>query len=374
MGNEVNDEVEFDRQPIAAAIGDARRRVRRSRVTRAAFNSGAVMLTAVGAAALVDVVFSLPPGLRWAALVSLIAVSSATAATIWRALRRPISDEYLARRVEEQFPELDNSLINSVQFGRIRGLSTEAPFVRRELRRASDALRSFRVNEKGEPDQRPVRRRFALSGAAWLIVVFVAPQLVRTALHRLVAPWREDLRPYAETSVDVSTKGGAVQSGQSFTVSATLANRTAGEPRLHTRSGGTHWRSVSMQQTRGAYRATLERLRADTEYYVEAGGYRSVVYRVRVRQSRLRNTAPSMATTQKSTPSPQNSGAITGTQTVRRSPTPVVREKIPASTVISIPPPRPRGEARLPTTMMQRGCPPEYRELVDEYFAAIARR
>lgn len=242
----------------------------------------------VGALFVLDLLFGLPVWLRWVGLAGqalfLIVHAYRFAA---RPMRRPVSPERAARLVEDRHPEVDNALINAVQFERSLASATpeQAALMRREMERGEGAAAAMPLEDAiDRSGERRALRLFLICIASWTLVTVVFPGGVFAVLPRLFAPWMDDLTPpFSLTKYDIRPPGATVKYGDSLNVAITLRGPQPENLVLMTRTANSEWRQIHLDSGEpGTYAANLSDLREDTWYFAAGGGSRSARYRVHV--------------------------------------------------------------------------------------------
>ena len=126
------------------------RRIARWRAQLVATRALAIVLVLVGLASLADLWLRLGRAGRFLAWAVLVATAMATIWRVWRAWRTRFTTEGVAAMLESRFPQLDNHLINYLQFARDPGAD---PFRAAYVRGGPPALESF---DPGRSEERRV--------------------------------------------------------------------------------------------------------------------------------------------------------------------------------------------------------------------------
>ncbi len=272
------------RRTLAGAAAELR-----STTTRAAlFQVGWRWLAVVGSLFILDLVFGLPVWLRWAGLVGQLgAVGWWIRAWMRSVERRGRGPEWAARAIESDHPELDNALINAVQFERALQTAPEpqAVLMRRELSRAEQAATSLSsagaVNRGAE---RQAARMLLVMGGVWVAVGLLFPGGFLAVVPRLLMPWLDDVTPpFSLTRYDLRPAGATVRSGESLGVAVDVTGPIPSTVALMTRTGNTGWRRVALDSLEpGRYTVTLTDLREDTWFFAQGDNGRSARYQIKV--------------------------------------------------------------------------------------------
>jgi hypothetical protein len=242
----------------------------------------------VAALFVLDLLLALPVWLRWAGLLAQAAlVLGSVRAILRQRARRRIEAERAARLVEERHPELDNALINAVQFQRSIGAvpPPQAALMRREMERAEGAVSGVPVSDAvSRASEQRALRQMAGIGGAWLLVALLFPNGFGTVMPRLLMPWwDESTPPFSLTRFDVRPPGATVRAGDSLAISVSVTGPLPDSLALMTRTRSTGWRRLALDSLEaGRYSATLDSLQEDTWFFVQGGGSRSARYRIRV--------------------------------------------------------------------------------------------
>jgi hypothetical protein len=214
-------------------------------------------------------------------------------------LARRHSDTEIALYIETHEPSLQAALLSAVQYD--AATAGDAPgLVRRLLRQAVERARE--VEDGRRIERRPLRwLPAALAGSVLLLVlaVLLGPPFIRSALGVLLNPWgrAEAAAPYAvlvEPGNTVVARGGDLRitaSLRGFESDQVLLNvrvvdsagRTGGQ--ADSRAATSDWETTSMGEgaAPGTHAAQLFDLEKPAEYFVEANGIRSPIFRLDVR-------------------------------------------------------------------------------------------
>jgi tetratricopeptide (TPR) repeat protein len=243
-------------------------------------------LAVVAVLFLLDLLFGLPVWLRWCALIgqAVFLVMGAGAALLRRGRLR-VADEWAARVVEERHPELDNALINAIQFQRaVSGVEpSQAGLMRRELQRAEQNAAVLRADDSVDrAGEQTALRRMAALLAAWSVAAIVFSGVFMAVLPRLFLPWLDNVTPpYSPTHFDVRPAGATVRYGDSLTVTVRISGRMPENIALMTQSQGKDLHRIAMNSdAQDTYSARLDSLKDDTLYYVQGSTGRSARYRI----------------------------------------------------------------------------------------------
>ena len=242
-------------------------------------------LALIGVLFVLDIVFALPAAMRLIALVGQVLFLAISAARLSNRLAEmPSTEEWAARQVELRHPEVDNALINAIQFARTidDASPTQSTLMERELDRARRSAES--IPPAGIVDRAPERtaaRNLAFAAGAWALLAIVFWTGVVAVVPRLFAPWMDDVTPpFSLTHFNVRPAGASVQDGESLTVEVTVTGQAPDTVDLMFQSYGA-WQRIPMESAgSGEYSASLDSLHEDAVYYVQANTGRSGRYHI----------------------------------------------------------------------------------------------
>lgn len=232
-------------------------------------------------------------GVAWTAIA--VTLYRFVVTPLWAHWRRRISDLDIARYIEEHEPSLDAALRSAVD---------SAPGVRSPQELSSGALRARLIDDVelrlqaldvAKTIERPKLRLWgslaSALGAALIGAGLFSPVFVRQALPYLFAPFSTSARAASPYSIEVDPRGVTIARGGDQEIVARLRGFGAEKVELVTRAeGATEWKRSEMfahdagvsggdEATRGAM---LIAVNEKTEYFVEAAGMRSDVFRIDV--------------------------------------------------------------------------------------------
>ncbi len=268
------------------------RQVRRRWRLRLAARAGAILLAAgvaavlVGSWALQHAAFSPGSITVFRVLAYLVLAGLAVWYGVVPQLRRP-SDAQVALYLEEHEPSLNAAVVSAVELGDHPGGRADLSdaLLRRLVR---DALERAHAVDDGRRIERATLRRasgaLVATAVIGLLVVLTGPGFFRSGAAALLQPWRqaEAATPYR---ILVTPGNATVPRGADVTVSAALSGFTSGQVSLVLRSkGGEGFDRVPMTVPEGGSQpeAVLFALDGATDYYVEAAGVRSPLFRIEV--------------------------------------------------------------------------------------------
>jgi hypothetical protein len=199
-----------------------------------------------------------------------------------------VSDERVALYLEENEPSLQAAVLSAVEVGGQRRM-VDGPDVSRALiaRLVETAVEKCQTIEYGRPVERPGLRRasalLASAAAAGMGVAILSPAFLRHAAPFLLAPW--SVRVASPYAIEVDPGNVTVPRGGSQTVTARLQGFDAEAVEVAVRSGQARdwkrWPMTADAAARG-FRFVLFGLESGSDYFVEASGVRSPVFRIEV--------------------------------------------------------------------------------------------
>ncbi|HEY3119862.1 MAG TPA: DUF4175 family protein, partial [Vicinamibacteria bacterium] len=199
-----------------------------------------------------------------------------------------VSDGRVALYLEEHEPSLQAAVLSAVELGRASD-AAERPDRSRALveKLIANAIEKCQTIDYGRPVERAGLRRASalLAGAAGLgmAVAILSPAFLRHAAPFLFAPW--SVRAASPYAIAVDPGNATVPRGGSQTVTARLQGFDAEAVELAVRPRqATDWKRWPMTADEAAhgFRFVLFGVDAASDYFVEAGGVRSPVFRLDV--------------------------------------------------------------------------------------------
>ncbi len=215
-------------------------------------------------------------------LLMLTAVAVVFVSSIRTALER-WSDERIARKIESQFPDLKNHLINAIQLGRAG-----------EGQEISPIIAGIVDNAASQISSRPLRkavntRRLRNAAIAGLLLslgaavyAYAMPDYFRNAALRLLMPTRGDLLPITRVQLKIYPGDSQANKGEPFQITATPTGATL--PRtahLLLRAEGGN-RRLRMNVASNEFTYEIAQATTNFSYRVTADDFRSKWYAVRV--------------------------------------------------------------------------------------------
>ncbi|MGE0352925.1 MAG: hypothetical protein AB7Q69_06745 [Gemmatimonadales bacterium] len=197
-------------------------------------------------------------------------------------LRRRVTDERIALYLEEHEPSLEGHVVSALETGDDRAAAHSRILALKVAELAVNRLHSV---DDGRRIDRPAIRRSGgvLAGATLfgLAAFLLGPAFLRQGAPYLFPRFGgERPSPY---SIDVTPGSVTLPRGADLQIQARLNNYTADEVELAVRRGDSTWTRFPMLPDSGAaWSLELFDLDADAEYFVEAAGVRSPLFRVSV--------------------------------------------------------------------------------------------
>lgn len=199
-------------------------------------------------------------------------------------LLRRVEDERAALYLEEHEPDLQALVLSALELEGEASPGPDGVLARRTIEDALDQC--ARIRDGGGIERGAMRRfggAFAGVGAIVLVLTGLQPVLLRHGAGVLFHPFRrgEAATPYA---IEVRPGDATVPRGADVPVHARLRGFAAGDAQLVVRTGrDSAFQHIAMSAAgNGEYELVLFGVREGAEYFVEAGGVRSGVYRIEV--------------------------------------------------------------------------------------------
>ena len=274
-----------DRRRVLDIIRSVRTRWR----LRVAFKGLAIVLAA-GTAAFLLSAFGLN-ALRFAApavlgfrLAAWVTVTVLAYLYLVRPLRRVLDDEHVALYLEEHEPSLEATLLAAVEAER-SGDQYSPALVKGLVRAAVE--RAHAVDDGRRVDQKQLYRSggvFAAVAVAAIALLMLLPAGVRHGLSALLRPTAEAaaVNPY---SIAVTPGNVVIARGSDQLVTASLGGFTSSDATLFTRGeDGESFQRLTMLpgQAEAAFELLLLNVAEGADYFVEADGNRSPLFRIDV--------------------------------------------------------------------------------------------
>ena len=274
-----------DRRRVLDIIRSVRTRWR----LRVAFKGLAIVL-ATGTAAFLLSAFGLnalrfaPPAVLGFRLAAWATVTVLAYLYLVRPLRRKLGDEHVALYLEEHEPSLEATLLAAVEAER-SGERYSPALVKGLVRAAVE--RAHAVDDGRRVDQKQLYRSggvFAAVAVAAIALLMLLPAGVRHGLSALLRPTAEAaaVNPY---SIAVTPGNVVIARGSDQLVTASLGGFTSSDATLFTRGeDGESFQRLTMLpgQAEAAFELLLLNVAEGADYFVEADGNRSPLFRIDV--------------------------------------------------------------------------------------------
>lgn len=194
----------------------------------------------------------------------------------------------LARLVEAEHPELNNELVNALDFeeqieARNTGTASVA-LMQKGIERALQSFDSLEVLEGLKPPGLRRESRILLGVLSlWVGSALFLNAWLWAEVPRFIQPWA-DHPPYCPTKLMVQPPGAVVDYGKDLEVNVTTTGRPPDEVWLVvTDPAGTVVNRVGMfNNDEGAYHQTIEKIRSNLIYYASVGRGRSKYYQIQL--------------------------------------------------------------------------------------------
>ncbi|HXG23333.1 MAG TPA: hypothetical protein VNJ09_02165 [Chthonomonadales bacterium] len=242
------------------------------------------------AAMVFDLFFPLEAFLRGVFMVCLATWVVQVALGLWAKRREEaVRLERAAILLEQKHPELENALINAVQFSTQVDRQPEnpaTPLMRLEMARAEKEAQHLSAQDGADFSAvLRARRHLMLAVGIALLPLLLFPRAYRFEVPRFLLFWM-DYPPFTLTDFDVRPAGARVKVGESVTIRVHVEGLQPDSLTLVTGTGrGRERQTPLFVADRGAYMQTLENLTTDTWYYVRANTGRSARYLIQVDQA-----------------------------------------------------------------------------------------
>ena len=240
---------------------------------------------------LLDASLSLPVIVREVLLVGIIgAFFYLSYRFIIKPLRKKLTERNIALHIEHQYPELEDRLVSSLQFGE----QDEADPIAAHLinRLVTDtAERTKDINFTATVDRRPMLKRWGIAFAtiAFCCLLAIAfPGTVSKSLSRIFYPW-EKAPPVLSTELRVTPGDAKVLSGQNQEINAEALVKPVEITTIHYRQKSEteeyEWEDAEMapvesESQKFAYE--FFKLAKTREYYITGGDATSDTYTINV--------------------------------------------------------------------------------------------
>ncbi|HJO05356.1 MAG TPA: hypothetical protein QGG47_15430 [Acidobacteriota bacterium] len=204
-----------------------------------------------------------------------------------RPLGRRVTDEQVALYVQEH-TDVDAALVSAVEFGspylRHDNSDVSAQFAEKLVKEA--VLRAPEIGFGKTVESGELRRMSGVLGAASMAVVAVAlmnPAFLLDGARRLLTPFARSAAP-VPYSIGVTPGDSEMARGGDQLITASLSGFDSDQVEISFKLGDGDWQRETMtaDTATGAHQFMMFRLPDDAEYFVEASGIRSPLYRLEV--------------------------------------------------------------------------------------------
>jgi hypothetical protein len=245
----------------------------------------AVFFTALLAAGMLDLLFTLWVSMRWCALALVVLPTTAVlgGGVLWPAVRR-LGSQNVARRIEQHIPHMHNRLVSCVDLALERKNRAASPLFRRRLiEEALERIRGFRPARVLDLSRLKQAALAALATlAVFLVVVVLLRDRLPTALARVFRPWA-DIPPASGVRYSVAPGEKKVLRGDDLEFAAQVEKGEPDDLELEVLPDGGRPVRYEMRRRDGrTWTLALHELESSFSYRVVGGGTWSLPYRVTV--------------------------------------------------------------------------------------------
>lgn len=275
-------------QMVSQRLNQARRVWRTIAVGSTVLRGLTFVLLALVAGLVADNIWNLPQAVRVTYAAAFLGLAGYMLGyKFLQSMRRPLTDEMVARHVEKKHEDLDNRLINAVLLHkeRIPDPVTQR-MVRSQLDETVDAVRQ--CDMKGSTSPRPLWKwgKWVITLAAFVIIYGMAfTQHFTNAVKRYATPHKQ-VAPVTDTRLTVRPEGATCLEGDSLLIEAHCEGQIpAGATIYYDFEGdknGAKARNMTDQETHFAYE--FVNLKHGFKYWVKAGDATSKKYHVAVQK------------------------------------------------------------------------------------------
>lgn len=269
---------------IDALICRTRRVLRSSWVATGAGMTLGLCLAAVVATAITDLVVPLPVVLRTAGfLLVVVPTLMALFAGVVRPALRRLSENWIARRIEKEIPQIQSRLVTSIDLAHNSARQHSPAFFNRLISETADRVGGFQPSSV--IDRRNLRRSGVFAAAAvvaFLLAYACFSDRLPTALARILSPFA-DIPPATGVVFEADPGDAKVLKGNDLIVAAVVKKGEPAEMQLEFRGPDGKWLSYPMTGTEsGRFEFTIAQLANSIEYRLVGGGTWTRKHRVEV--------------------------------------------------------------------------------------------
>jgi len=265
---------------LVAILDEIRKRQRRFSLLRGSALLICVLLGLSILLFLLDNLLHFSTAARWASLCAIIVPSAfiLIKELVSPAMKRH-SDEWFARRIEKEFPQLDNAVINALLLGR---QEKAKGFVDALVEESFSRLRSFDVKSVIKWD---IVRKLGIAAvavlAAFLIYGIFFPSYFSNAFLRVFSPPSE-ISFISKTKISVSPGNTRVLRGSGLDITAVMAGELPKDAIVRYKLQGKGWKTGRMNGTGESFSFQIAALDKSVRYFVKAGDGASPRYEAAV--------------------------------------------------------------------------------------------
>jgi hypothetical protein len=269
---------------IDALIGRTRRLLRSSWVATGAGMTLGLCLAAVVATTLADLAVPLPVVLRTAGfLLVVVPTLMALYVGVLRPAVRRISENWVARRIEREIPQIQSRLVTSIDLAHHPDYQHSTAFYNRLVSETADRVSGF--HPSSVIDRLNLRRSGVFAAAAAVAFLFAYAcfsDRLPTALARILSPFA-DIPPATGVVFDAEPGDAKVLKGDDFTIAAVIKKGEPTDMQLEFRGSDGKWVRHAMTGAEpGRFEFTIEQLADSIDYRLVGGGTWTRKHRVEV--------------------------------------------------------------------------------------------
>ncbi len=195
---------------------------------------------------------------------------------------RRFSDERIALHVEKKYPELQNKLINAVQFGKEASESPVASAI------IEDSLLKSKTFDFGKSISRDhLKKSVMVSSLAIILLVLYGLSFrehFNNALARFLSP-RADIPPVTLTKLSVSPRDTVVLSGEDVEIKAFVEGKIPGNAQIAYKMEDADWKLRVLDRSgKSTFSCIFREVTKNISFYVIAGDAKTFTYSIRVRE------------------------------------------------------------------------------------------
>ena len=265
-------------------LREAGRKVRWSRSARFLLSGTAVSMFFLVIFLTLDAWVHFGSAGRWTGFALVVSALAAGIALGSRAWKTKLSEEAVARRIEDAAPGAGNVLISAVQFDRT--MAADSPLRPALFAEMTDPFP--RVSWDDVFDVQLLKRLGAILGGVVLLIfawAVMKPHYFANSAARIFLP-ASNIAPLTRTRIDSLIPGSdVVVHGSDVALQLTLAGEVPRSAWVWHREAGSSWQKTLLEREAGqpVFDFNWKDVRKPFDYYVEAGDTRSANLRIDVR-------------------------------------------------------------------------------------------